>query len=387
VVIVGAGIFGVTAALALRRRGFQVVLLDPGPVPHPLAASTDISKVIRVDYGTDEEYTALAETALEGWQKWNATWSEPPYHPTGVVFLLRSPMTPHTFEHDSYQLLLRRGHSPERLGPDEIGGRFPAWSAGGYVDGYFNPIGGYAESGRVVARLALQARAEGVDVRSNLRFLRLIEAGSRVGGVVSTDGSRIVADRVTVCAGAWTPHLLPWMDEVFRSNGMPVFHLRPARPDLFESGRFPVFCADITETGYYGFPLGREGVVKIATHGPGRRMHPESIDRVVTAEETAELRAFLSAALPELAGAEIVHTHVCLYCDTFDGHFWIAQDPDREGLTVAAGDSGHAFKFAPLLGELVADAAEGRPNSLLRKFRWRPDARPPRGEEAARHRE
>lgn len=389
VVVVGGGVYGLTAAIDLRRRGNEVTLLDPGPLPHPLAASTDISKVVRLDYGADEEYTALMERALEGWRGWNAAWPEPLFHETGVAFLRRSPMTPGTFEHESYRVLSGRGHAPERLEAAEIARRFPAWKAGEFIDGYFNPLGGYAESGRVVARLAGQARAAGVVIREGVVVERLLEKGSRVRGVIVRGGSgeRIETGSVIVCAGAWTHHLLPWLADAFRSSGLPVFHLRPADPDLFRAERFAVFCADITATGYYGFPLNRDGVVKIANHGPGRLMHPEAPERAVTEAETRDLRAFLAHALPALAASPIVATRVCLYSDTWDGHPWIARDPGREGLTIAAGDSGHAFKFAPVLGGLIADASEGRENPMLHKFRWRPEIRPPRSEEAARHQE
>jgi glycine/D-amino acid oxidase-like deaminating enzyme len=165
---------------------------------------------------------------------------------------------------------------------------------------------------------------------------------------------------------------------------MPVFHLRPARSELFEAARFPVFGADIAATGYYGFPLHpSERVVKIANHGPGRAVDPASaVERVVSAEQIAALRDFLAGTFAELAGAELVATRVCVYCDTWDGHFWIARDPERQGLVLATGGSGHAYKFAPVLGELIADAVEQRGAD---KFRWRPEARPPRSEEAARH--
>ena len=113
-------------------------------------------------------------------------------------------------------------------------------------------------------------------------------------------------------------------------------------------------------------------------------MAPESKERVVTQEETDQLRGFLADTFPALAEAEIVYTRVCLYCDTWDGHFWIAPDPARPGLVMATGGSGHGFKFAPMLGEWIADALEGKANPFLQKFRWRPEVHPPRGEEAAR---
>jgi glycine/D-amino acid oxidase-like deaminating enzyme len=146
-----------------------------------------------------------------------------------------------------------------------------------------------------------------------------------------------------------------------------------------------VFCADIQSTGFYGFPVHPvSGVVKVARHGTGRAMHPESPERFVTAEETEALRDFLAGTFPLLSDAPIVATRVCLYCDTRDGHFWIAHDPERPGLVLATGDSGHAFKFAPVLGRVVADVVEGRADPLQPRFRWRRGIRPPRWEEATR---
>ena len=153
--IVGGGIFGITAALSLRRRGFEVTIYDPGPIPHPLAESTDISKIVRLDYGDDELYTAMMERALEEWRRWSASAF---FHETGVLFLRSSALEPGSFEGDSYALLSHRGHALERLDAEAIRRRFPAWNTARFFDGYYNPAGGWAESGRVVAHLAGAAR-------------------------------------------------------------------------------------------------------------------------------------------------------------------------------------------------------------------------------------
>jgi glycine/D-amino acid oxidase-like deaminating enzyme len=376
--------FGVTAALALRRRDYAVSLFDPGPLPHPLAASTDISKHVRLDYGPDEAYMALMEQAFEGWFEWNEHWPEELFHNVGLLYATRAHMQPGEFEHESFQRMLKRAHAPERLDAESIVRRFPAWRAAGFVDGYFNPLGGHVESGRVMAWLIERARAEGVAVHAGKAFARLLEAGSRVGGLLTTDGERHAADFVIVAAGAWTHFLLPWLSGPLRATGCPVFHLRPHNPELFEASVFPDFSANIAVTGYYGFPLNRDGVVKIAHHGPGRSLHPSAPERGVSAEEIAHLRAFLQRTFPDLAEAELVFTRQCFYSDTWDGHFWIDHDPDRPGLLVAAGDSGHGFKFAPVLGDLIADLLERKPHPLAHRFRWRPDVRPTRSEEAAR---
>src|SRR6201981_1780779 len=92
IIIVGAGINGVTAAIELKHRNHEVVLVDPGPLPHALAASTDISKAVRAAYGADEDYTALAERSIKLWRQWNEEFGITLYHETGVMFVRRREM-------------------------------------------------------------------------------------------------------------------------------------------------------------------------------------------------------------------------------------------------------------------------------------------------------
>jgi glycine/D-amino acid oxidase-like deaminating enzyme len=366
VLVAGGGIFGLTAALALRDRKCDVTLVDPGPLPHPLAESTDISKIVRIDYGADEDYTQLGERALERWRRWPDL-----FHETGVTFLSRARLEPGGFEYDSYELLTRRGHALERLDADAIVRRFPAYKPGAYVDGYFNPQGGWAHASAVVTKLAADAIARGVVIRTGTIDRAEIDADA--------------ADLVIVCAGAWAPRIVPELAGSLRAVGQPVFHLRPRDPSLFEAARFPVFGADISRTGYYGFPIDRDGIVKIANHGTGISLAPDG-PRVVSDTHESALRDMLRDSFPALADAPIVFRRLCVYCDTADEHFWIARDPNNAKLVVATGGSGHAFKFAPVLGELIAAIALGEPHPLSSKFRWRPELRAPQGSEAARHR-
>jgi glycine/D-amino acid oxidase-like deaminating enzyme len=369
VVVVGAGINGVTAAIELRQRGHEVTLTDPGPLPHPLAASTDISKVVRAAYGSDHFYTDLADRATRRWRQWNVAFAEELYHETGVLFVKQHALRPGDYEQDCIRVLESRGHNLERVGSDQIRARFAAWNADLDWHGFFDREGGYAESSRVVSALVHRATAIGVQFQ-NATF--------------TVDEKPTGIDRVIFATGAWTPLLLPFTARFFRATGQPVFHFRPQQPELFKSERFPVFGADLSTSGYYGFPLNRDGVVKIGNHGAGRAMSPDSSERVVTAEQIEHVRQFAARTFPALADAPIVYSRICMYCDTADGDFWIAADPERPWLLIAAGDNGHGFKFAPLLGELIADAAEGKSNPLLDRFRWRPEV--PFGErkEAAR---
>ena len=362
-----------------------------------MAASTDISKVVRLEYGSDETYMALAEAAREGWLEWNARaiadGEAPLYHETGVLMVSRRPMAPGGFEHDSYHALLRRGHRPTRVDARAVASRFPAWRRAGIVDGFHHEKGGYAESGRAIECLVGWVRAHGVEVRENVRLVGWLGGdvvGSSAPGPVR--GARIEsesasetceADAVVLATGAWTGASLPALVRAIRPSGHPVFHLVPREPALFAPERFPVFTADIARTGYYGFPMGRAGVVKIGNHGVGTEI-PASADRHVSPDATHRLREFLIRTFPDLSDAEVVYTRLCLYADTQDEDLWIAADPERPGLVVAGGGSGHGFKFAPVLGALTADAVEGVQNAALARFAWRPDLRLDRGNEAAR---
>ncbi|MDH3744782.1 MAG: FAD-dependent oxidoreductase [Acidobacteriota bacterium] len=411
VIIVGAGVFGLTAALEIKRRGHEVLLLDQGAIPHPLAASTDISKVVRMEYGADATYMALAEAAIAGWRHWNEHWQRSGnselYHETGVLMMSLDEMAPGGFEYESFHLLEARGHQPERLGGAELADRFPAWTLA-FSDGFFHPRGGFVESGRVIETLAEVAREQGIEVRENTALESLLETGDRVLGVRDAHGDCHEGDHVILATGSWTPRLFGRLEGALRRTYHPVWHLSPPRhsmPALFAPLSFPTFTADVARTGFYGFPLHpRAGVIKIGHHGSGLEP-PEDGSLEVSPEATVQLRAFLDRYFPSLAAAEVVGTRLCPYCDTTDEDFWIANDPDRRGLTVASGGSGHGFKFAPILGRVIADVADVSDvaddaetreveqatnasalmtQSLADKFRWRPELRLDRGLEAAR---
>ena len=272
IIIIGAGINGVVSAIELKRRGHRVTLLDPGPIPHPLAASTDISKAVRSCYGADEDYTALAERAIARWREWNNEFGVELYHENGVLFLTREEMKAGGFEYETFRLLKARGHKVERMTTEKLRLRFPAFNAERFRDGVYDPEGGYAESGHAVSLLLQRALEAGVQVREATRFAALDEKNGGIAGVVVEDGGRLEADVVVAATGSWTPHLFPFTAGFFRSTGHPVFHLQPNDPTPFHRDHFPMFGADIAQTGYYGFPATATGVVKFGLHGPGREI-------------------------------------------------------------------------------------------------------------------
>lgn len=371
--VVGAGAFGVSTAHELAARGWEVDLLDPGPVPHPLAASTDISKAVRMDYGSDELYTELASRAIEAWRRLDdealAENGSRLFHEDGFLLMTRERWSDESFERRGFELLTRRGCPVERIDSAELRRRFPAWRAEGFSAGYFNPRAGWVEAGKAMRRLADLAVAAGVRLRL-ARAVALDERDGRVRGVTTDAGETFEGDVVVVAAGAWTPTIVPELREVMWATAQPVLHFRPRDTAPFDAEHFPVWGADITRTGWYGFPVNDEGIVKVGNHGPGRRIDPDAPRRLDRYVED-RCRVFLRGAFPALADAPLTAGRVCLYCDTFDGDFWIDRHPDRPGLVVASGGSGHGFKFATVIGDVVADVVEESPNPFASRFAWR----------------
>jgi glycine/D-amino acid oxidase-like deaminating enzyme len=370
VLVAGAGIFGVTTALELADRGHRVTLLDRGPTPHPEASSTDVSKIVRLDYGSDLFYHRLAERSLDGWERWEAESHLNAYRPGGFLVLSSEPMRPGGFEYESRRVLQGHGYEPETLDAEALSRRYPAWNPSRYREAYLSPRGGWVDSAAVVRHLFRQCVTRGVQF-ARVGCSRLLMEGSRVVGLRTELPDRdLRADVVVVCLGAWTPTLVPWLSDVLRPVAQPVVHVRPENPAAFRGDGFPPFAADISTRGWYGFPALPDGRLKIGHHGPGHVVDPRRRGEVGE-EHLRRVRDFLSESIPALANAPFVETRVCLYCDSVDGDFFIGPDPDHPGLVVAGGGSGHAFKFAPMLGGLVADAVQGRDNPWLERFAWR----------------
>ncbi len=386
--LIGGGVMGLATAIELRKKGFEVGLLNPDTLPHPLAASTDISKIVRMEYGSDTEYMDMADHCISGWKAWNEQFNDTLYHEVGFLLLTKKPMQAgsNSFEQASLDNLLRKGHRPERLDHQAIKHRFPAFNPEVYTDGFFHSRAGFVESSKVVTSLARYASQLGVDIHEGQTAHIFEEKNGQIRGVHTWEGGWFEAGHVIVCAGHFTQLLVPDLQPFMKATGHPVFHLKPSQPALFSPDRFPVFGADISNTGWYGFPLHPvAGVVKIANHGPGLVLHPEHDERAVYESDVAHLRAFLRESIPTLADDPIVHTRRCLYCDTLDGHFWIDRHPRLSNLTVGAGGSGHAMKMGPVLGEMIAAAALGEAHQWSERYRWRDLQKDTKPKEEARN--
>ena len=315
--IVGAGIFGVCTAIELRKKKYQVGLINPDSIPNPLAASTDISKVIRMEYGSDIEYMQMAIEAMKQWREWNVFFKDTLFHEVGYLLLTKESMDSETQIYDkrSYDNIRKKGFTPKRFNKETLAEQFPAFSTGIYTDGFHHAVGGFGESGRMVEVLCEYARSLGVEVYEGQTAEKLILDKGQITAVKTREGMTFSAGDIIICAGNFTPYLLPELKPFMKITGHPVFHLKPNRPDLFVPPKMAVFAADIANSGWYGFPLHpSKKVVKVAKHAEGLELHPEYDERMVTQQDEAEMRQFLKESLPSLANDPIVYTRrCCLY--------------------------------------------------------------------------
>ncbi len=374
IVVVGSGAFGMSAGRELAHRGYEIVMVDPtGPTPHSQASSRDISKVVRSEYDDDTDYTALAAESIDRWIALNEEW-DTVYHNVGVT-LLTAAMTPDSYEGRSLVTAQAAGNPVEILDEQAIRDRFPMFQRGRFKAGYHNSRGGFVEALRVLWHLRDDLNRLGVHWHMGQSVVELLISQDVCHGVILQDGSRIAADHVLLAAGAWTGILVPELQGLTKPIAQPIFHLGVQDLERYSPPQFTVIFAEMARTGHYLLPVHpRERVVKIGLHTSGRDIDPLRSDRLVNAREVQLLRSFLSDCIPELAVAPIVDSRICLYHDTLDYHFWIDHHPAIRNLTVACGGSGHAFKFTPVLGEIIADKVENLEHPYGHKFCWRSHA-------------
>ena len=367
VAVVGAGIFGMAAAIELGERGHSVTVYEQGTVPHPKATSTDVSKVIRRTWyaGDNETYVELVERAAAKWREWEALLGSPIYHVTGALKVLPG-LEPGTPMYESLSYLKGRGAEVSLLSLDEVRTRFPQFVVRKGETFVYDPWQGYLESGRAVAGLAELARRSGIEINQDTPVQTIDESDGGVALDLQAGAARF--DRVVVAAGVWVARLLPEIGKHVRVTHQEMVLIEVDRPEMFSVGTFPIWSVDPDGEGWYGFPLLREGYVKIAKEPPGEVVDPD-IDRKGTPEFAELTLDFLRERIPEMARGRLVDGKICLYAETPDDHFLVDWLPGSSRILVAGGGSGHGFKFGGSIGPVIADALEDRPNALGELFR------------------
>ena len=357
-IVVGLGGIGSAAAYSIAARGEPVLGLDPRPPGHREGSSHGRTRLVRQAYFEDPAYVPLTTAALRLWHDLERVAGERLLTATGVLELARIG-DPDRLVPDTLAAGRRHGLPVEHLTGAEIRRRFPAVHVDDDWEGAFERDAGFVDpeaTVRVHHRLAQAAGA-----RFEQERVVGIELGDRP--VVRTDRTAYLADRVVVAAGPWAPELLARAGLEIVARRKVLAHFSPADPRQVDAAVLPGFVISDAGHLYYGFPhLSGQGV-KIGRHDGGDDCTPDTVDRTVHPDEVAQLRDVLERFLPAAAGAE-TDAYTCMYTMSADGDFLLGALPDAPSCIVATGCSGHAFKFVPVLGELLADLALGAPPAL-----------------------
>jgi sarcosine oxidase len=353
--ILGAGAMGSAAAYQLAKRGETVTLLEQFAVGHDRGSSHGSARITRHSYA-DLFYARLMPEAFRAWRQLEADAGENFYLRTGGVSFGPPDGDYVAQVAESLQAI---GVPFRRMSGRQLNRAFPAFQARDDSDVVFEPDAGILAAGRIVRAQVALAKELGGDrttLVENCRVSRIDLEGDRP-AVITNEGV-FTAERLIVTAGAWTPTLVPDWPVVLTPTRQQVLYFRPADPTLFQPGRFPVFIYKGVEDidAFYGMPEYDGCGVKAARHH-GPATDPDRPDTVVGEAYQGLIRDFLAGCLPALAVAPIERTEVCLYTVAPEEKFQIGSPAGRSDIVVASPCSGHGFKFAALIGRVLADLA------------------------------
>lgn len=378
VIVVGLGGMGSAAAAHLSERGQQVLGLEQFQPAHPHGSSHGHSRVIRLAYFEHPSYVPLLRRAYELWSRLERDTGRSILTLTGGL-MIGAPDS--DVVAGSLRSAREHGLAHELLDAREIRRRFPPFAPPPGVVALYEDRAGVLRPEEAIRAHLDRARAHGAELTFDEAVVDWHARPS--GGVeVRTTRGRYAAGRLVLAPGPWAPNL-------FRLPALPLVVERQilcwfdpaggAAP--YAADRFPIYIWDLGQgVQVYGFPAEagapHEGVpyekgVKVAFFrtGAGARCTADSVDRAVRPEEVNDLRAALAGCLPSLASGRLVDTVTCMYTLTPDHHFVIGPHPDYPEVILASPCSGHGYKFASVVGEILADLAiDGATRHAIDRF-------------------
>ncbi len=354
-IVLGLGGMGAAAAYHLARRGMSVLGFEQFPLVHDRGSSHGQTRIIRTAYYEHPAYVPLVRRAFTLWRELEAK--------TGLHLLTNCPCLNVGNPDGEVIAGVRRAATEhalpiELLSPHEIERRFPAFRIPPESMGVLEQDAGYLAVEECVGAHHRAAQNTG---RVQLRAGEEVMSWKAVGRGVEVTTARGIysAGKLVVAAGAWAGRMLA-------DIGLPLTVMRQVmlwfdcgpNPELFRLGRFPIFLIDTPEGAFYGLPSLDGQSFKCARHyGAPELASPEELDRTIHLEDETAVRPFLRKYLP--AAGHCAGAQVCPYTLTYDRHFIVDVHPGHPQVAIAAGFSGHGFKFAPVIGEILAQLAAG----------------------------
>lgn len=349
VVVIGLGVMGAAAAWSAARRGARVLGVDARAAGHAMGSSHGKTRATRESYFESSEYVPLAQGAHQLWRVLESeaqtnlltmnggAYLGPPDHP--VLAGVRQAAEAHDLALEVYS-------------PAEIMALHPGFFVPDGWQGLIERTSGVLRAEACIAAFHDVARKQGADLRfgATAQSWRVLANGV----IVDLDSGPVKAGKLILTLGPWAVEGLADLNLPIHCRRVTVAHFDTERPEDYATDTLGVFFW-AAEMGVYGGFQHIEGQgVKLLRHDDGGACTPETIQREVTEADIRAFTDFSAFHLPGV-GAKVREAYTCIYTMTPDDHFIIDRHPSSRDIVYATGFSGHGFKFAPVIGELLAD--------------------------------
>lgn len=349
-IVLGVGAMGSSAIYNLAKRGIKALGLEQFDIPHAEGSSHGVNRIIRLAYYEHPSYVPLLRRAYELWKEIEVIAGEQLLYKTGCIDT--SPAGHEVFE-GALKSCLIHDIPHEILTHDQINQRFPGYELPAGHMGLLQADGGFVLSERSIVAYVNASIALGAEIHARETVLGWEAEGDGVR--VFTDRADYAAERLVITAGAWAGGIVPSLQTLAVPERQVLAWLQPKDPSLFTPEVFPVFNAYFEEGQYYGFPVfGIPGFKIGKFHHLREVVDPDHTGGDVTREDEEVLRAAVARYFPKANGT-MMTLKTCMFTNTPDEHFIIDVLPEHRQVVVAAGFSGHGFKFASVVGEILAD--------------------------------
>lgn len=355
-IVAGLGAMGASTTMHLARRGLSVLGLDAHRPPHTLGSHHGESRIIRTAYYEHPSYVPMLVRSFELWRELGRHSHRSLLRMTGglMIGLPQSELV-------SGVLASARTHdlAHELLSAAALRERYPAFHPDPEMVAVREAQAGILHPEICIATMLDQARERGAALQCNEAVRAWSEAGDRVR--VTSDRGTYDTGALVLCAGTGLAALHPGIGQSLRIERQVVAHFAAhEHADWFVPERFPIFAFEQADGAFfYGFADLGNGV-KVARHHGGSIVSADTVDRDVRADDIETIRGFMARHLPP-ANGRLLADAACVYTNTADFHFVIDRVPGTERVFVASVCSGHGFKFASVIGEIMADLVQDRP--------------------------